>query len=315
MSSLIGHNKIIDFFASASEHEALSHAYLLVGPAHVGKQTLVRFVAAQLLSTSLEKLALHPDMVLVEREVNPKTDKTRKDIIIDQIRDMQHVLSARSSLGGYKVALIADAHLMNQGAANALLKTLEEPKAKTILFLTTIDEEQVPTTIRSRCQSLYVAPVETKDIEQALIDRDVDPDVAARLARSAAGRPGLALTWAEDPDAYEQFQERTKTFLSLFGQPLYAKLQAIDHVFADKTDHIAARANLIDTFSDWELMLRDLSLHQRGLGDYRCQEIEASVDITAHADDLFIRIERAKQLLTKNVHPKLAVEHVLLAMP
>jgi DNA polymerase-3 subunit delta' len=118
--------------------------------------------------------------------------------------------------GGARVAIVEAAHRMNEDAQAALLKTLEEPPAGVTLILCADAEEPLLPTIRSRCARLRLGPVGTRDVEAILDEQGVaDAPLAARLARIAAGRPGLALAWARQPDALRARDELSRSLLDL----------------------------------------------------------------------------------------------------
>jgi DNA polymerase III subunit delta' len=128
----------------AQTQDRLAHAYLLTGPMGSGKRALAeRF--CELLLGSKHPAFEHPDVHLIEPE-----SKSRR-ILIEQIRDFEHSLQMRSLLGGHKIGIIVDADRLNPNAANAFLKTLEEPPGHTHLLLLSAAPEQVLETILSRC--------------------------------------------------------------------------------------------------------------------------------------------------------------------
>ena len=164
-NSIIGHAKIIIFFEKVIANGNLSHAYCLAGPDQVGKKTVVEHISAKIFGVPVGKLKLQPDYILVEQEINAKTDKTNKNISAEQARDLRLFLSHKSFLGGYKIAIIDMAEKMNDSSANILLKILEEPRGKTVLFLITRNENLLPKTIQSRCQMIFFEQVEKKLIK------------------------------------------------------------------------------------------------------------------------------------------------------
>src|SRR3989344_4245673 len=101
------------------------------------------------------KLSTHPDFFLIEKRVDEKSGKTKRNIDIDQLRTLRSQLRQSPLLGSYRIAVIDGAELMSTAAANAVLKTLEEPRPRTVLFLLTTNGQQLPQTIHSRCQSVY----------------------------------------------------------------------------------------------------------------------------------------------------------------
>jgi DNA polymerase-3 subunit delta' len=132
------------------------------------------------------------------------------------IRDLIGELALLPVEGGARIAIIEAAHRMNEDAQAALLKTLEEPPTGVTLILCADAEEPLLPTIRSRCARLRLGPVGTREIEAILEEHGVaDAPLAARLARIAAGRPGVALAWARQPEALQARDELSRSLLDL----------------------------------------------------------------------------------------------------
>src|SRR5438067_12645557 len=132
-----------------------SHAYLFTGPAQVGKLTLAMDFARALNCTGDERpcgvcrsctliaAGQHPDVRIVRRAAD------KSEIIVEQLRDVQHELSLRPSEGRWRIAVVENVHEANANAANAFLKTLEEPAPQVVILLTAHHPEAVLQTIRS----------------------------------------------------------------------------------------------------------------------------------------------------------------------
>ena len=135
--------------------------------------------------------------------------------------------------GGGRVAIIRDAHLANEDAQSALLKTLEEPLRDTTVILCADDEELLLPTIRSRCARIRLGVVGVREVERLLVDRGLaDAPTAARLARITGGRPGLAVAYASADGAERIRGELTRTLLDLLGQGPARRLAAARPVLA-----------------------------------------------------------------------------------
>lgn len=151
------------------QRDRMPHALLLTGPAGLGKLELARAFLQLVLcrnpgesgacgacATCAQAIAgSHPDLHEVTLEEDDK-GKLRKQIVVDQIRALSGKLAMTASQGGWKTALIHPADAMNMNAANSLLKTLEEPAARSLLLLVSSRPASLPATIRSRCQQLAI---------------------------------------------------------------------------------------------------------------------------------------------------------------
>ena len=199
----------------------LGHALLLAGPPDLGKREVAETLATRLLCTQpradglpcgscrgcrlapaqsngLATTQLHPDLQRVGLEPNDKGDKVRSEIVVDQVRKLGQWFALTPQFGGAQVALVDPADAMNTAAANALLKTLEEPAPGRYLLLVSSRPGRLPATIRSRCQRLeFRLPAEAESREwlgaQGFQGKRLDSALAA-----ARGNPGLAARWLRE---------------------------------------------------------------------------------------------------------------------
>lgn len=190
------------------ERGALPHALLLCGPAGLGKRAFAqRFVrgllceraqggdaCGQCRSCLLLEAGTHPDITTLSFGLR-KDGTPRTEIVVEQIRELSARLALSSQFGGWQVALIDPADAMNAAAANALLKTLEEPSGQTMLILLADAPWRMPQTIRSRCQRIEFHLPATEAALAWLQGQGVAQPQAALEA--ALGNPGLALAWAQ----------------------------------------------------------------------------------------------------------------------
>ncbi|MDE2316958.1 MAG: DNA polymerase III subunit delta' [Xanthomonadaceae bacterium] len=190
------------------QRDALPHALLLCGPAGLGKRLFVqRFVrgllcervqegeaCGQCRSCLLLDAGTHPDVVTLGLGLR-KDGTPRSEIVVEQIRDLSARLAMSSQFGGWQVALVDPADAMNAAAANALLKTLEEPAAHTMLILLADAPWRLPQTIRSRCQCIEFSLPPAAEAQAWLQGQGVAQPQQALEA--ALGNPGLALAWAQ----------------------------------------------------------------------------------------------------------------------
>jgi DNA polymerase III subunit delta' len=211
-----GHEGIIRSFEAAWKKGRLGHAYLFVGPAGIGKHTLARELARAILcetwsadlracgkcsGCALVAAGTHPDLVLAARP----GDKV--DLPIELIRALIEHLSLKPARGGRKVAILDDADDLTAEAANAFLKTLEEPPPGSLLILIggPTPERQF-STILSRCQVVPFSPLRKDQVVELLREHGIsDEDRLDRLVRVAGGSVGQAL--ALDEESLWQFRK------------------------------------------------------------------------------------------------------------
>lgn len=193
--------------ASRAQRGSLPHALLLAGAEGLGKRAFAEaFVRAHLCerprdgfacgtcrACALLNAGTHPDRILVTLEENPNTHKLRSEIIVEHIRALSARLAMASQFGGWQIAVIDPADAMNAASSNALLKTLEEPTASSLILLIADQPWRLPATVRSRCQRIdFIAParMEAEAWLRAQGVADPRPSLDA-----AGGNPGRALAF------------------------------------------------------------------------------------------------------------------------
>ncbi len=204
MSSVRGHERPRDFLRSAMAQERLPHALLFAGPEGVGKRSLALALVASLQCEGAGddacgdcsacrqlQAGTHPDFQLVQLATG------KKEIGIDRIRELKRFMQLQPVRGKTKVGVINDAHLLTVAAQNALLKVLEEPPARSFLFLISGSPDALLATVRSRCQRLQFAPLPTDMVADILMaGTSTSAETARRLAVLADGSPGRAQSLA-----------------------------------------------------------------------------------------------------------------------
>lgn len=214
-------NRLAESLAEGRPH----HAMLIAGPAGLGKSELAEALIASALcsqrrddfsacgrckSCLLLAAGSHPDRILITLEARPKPNenKLRTELVVDQVRALSQRLSLSSQFGGLQLALIEPAETLNENAANALLKTLEEPTAASVMILVCNDPSRLPATIRSRCQRIDIAIPAREPALEWLQGKGLDAKRAATALDTVQGNPGAAWQLVEDGglDLREQCQ-------------------------------------------------------------------------------------------------------------
>ena len=192
-------------------------AWLITGPPGIGKATFAYRIARYLLAYGAtdagpEDLSVpndhpamrqvvaqsHPGLLVLKRAINPKTGKLMTVLSVDEIRRLADFFGMTSGAGGWRVAIVDTADDMNDNAANALLKMLEEPPPNAMLLLLSNLPGRLLPTIRSRCQRLELRTLDEDTLQRGLAQNlpDADSGERASLARLSGGSLGAALMLA-----------------------------------------------------------------------------------------------------------------------
>jgi DNA polymerase-3 subunit delta' len=196
-------------FLNALERGRLHHAWLLVGPEGVGKATFAYRAARRLLGAVAAPMSgslgarpddpvcrqmiaqAHPDLMVLQRD--SLDGKPRRGIPVDEARGLPDFFAKSPATAPYRVAIIDSADDLNANAANAVLKTLEEPPERGVVFLVSHAPGGLLPTIRSRCRRLRFAPPPIETAIPWVVDRaGVEETDARRLLAMARGAPGRA---------------------------------------------------------------------------------------------------------------------------
>jgi DNA polymerase III subunit delta' len=318
---VMGHEWAVDLLERAITSDRLSHAYLLTGPAQVGKTTLARAFAQALVCETdsgtpcgqcrtCRRFAegRYPDTQMVTAEKNT--------IQIEQVRQLQSDAALSPLEGRRKVFIIREIERATQPAANALLKSLEEPPPHVILLLTSVRRDQVLPTIQSRCQVIALRPLPLEQVQTALETRwEVEPERAALLARLSAGRLGWAVNAHTRPELWDERSERLKELLALTAGSPRARLSY--------SERISRQPEALEqALALWSTWWRDLWLIQCGAPEaitnldrraeldeqaalYRPEQVEAAL----------LDVMQTARRIKANVNARLAMDVLALRMP
>ncbi len=344
---LLGQERAVATLQGAIGRDAVAHAYLFAGPSQSGRSTLARLFAQTLncegppagaavplapcgVCRSCRKIerGTHPDVQTVSLAAqeaggggSARRDSKNTSLSIETVRELSAGLSLRPLEGRWRVATVEDAETMREEAANAFLKTLEEPPPFAVLILIVPEAGATLPTIRSRCQVVETRPVAREVLAGALAARyGVAPDQARILAALARGRAGWAIAASGRPEFLAERAAAFEAMLGLLQGPPLDLFPAVDRLVdrfrRGRRDEVRAE---LDT---WLGLWRDLLLLRSG-----CEELVLNVDWLDRLRPLAARldVERLREAVTatrdatrwldENVQPRLALETMVLRWP
>jgi DNA polymerase-3 subunit delta' len=312
----------LEFLRRAYEQNRLAHAYLITGPPGSGKEVLAAELASLVNGTPAKDVfsAKAREIFIARPEL-----KSRR-ISIEQIRELEHALQMRAANSRRKVAIIPDADRLGDAAANAFLKTLEEPPRDSLLLLLTALPEALPETILSRCIAIALAP-----------DRQVHCKKEEEKLAKLLQRTARHTTWSIQ-FAYRLAQEFQRLFRAIREE---VKLETDDALkreqtrYKDATDgawleereeyykalteslYLQRRAGLVETLFAWwtDILRASNGVTQRDMPD--AKEETSALPHRFSAAEILRRIRSLEELrdhLGRNIHEALAIEVVFLTI-
>ncbi|MBL7142108.1 MAG: hypothetical protein ISS83_00360 [Candidatus Pacebacteria bacterium] len=295
---LVGHQKQWNLLKKLAETKTFSHAYLFAGSEKLGKRTLALQWVSLLFGDKVSKdFGNHPDFVLVTPE--------EKEIKISQIRDLIRRFSLKSSFNSVKAAVIDNAHLMNQEAQTALLKTLEEPRGDSVLILISDKIHYLLPTILSRVQVVKFNPVKEEEINRYLLDKGFLKKEAEELSSISSGKPGLVMDFVSDKKAVGAFKKKIEEVKNLSKSMLYSRFQYVK----DLSEEPIETQKTLDV---WLNYFRDILLARFSSGNSDISFKSYSADKLKNIINL---IQTTKLLLAQtNVNARLALERLVMEM-
>ena len=333
MWQIRGHEPLLKQVEKTFAEGLQAHAYLLVGPAQVGKRTLALSMAQAVNCLALEdapcgtcsqcsRIATgkHADVRVIGVRNVWKDAPSRREIGIDDVRQLEHQASLKPYEGTNRVFIFDGAELMSEESSNALLKTLEEPPPNVMIILLTSMEDSLLPTIRSRCRRLELMPLPISEVATELVSRHSIPrEEADRLAPLSAGCLGWAISEISDPSIMEKRNERLKRISQLLSANLeekFAYAGELASLYYKNRDE--ARATLLLWLRWW----RDLLLVKEGAEEFIHNvdwgeelRLRASEITTSQVTGLIKAILKTHAALEDNANPRLTLEVLMLSVP
>jgi DNA polymerase-3 subunit delta' len=252
----------------------------------------------------------HPDLLLV------KADEVGGTLKIDQVREVQRGLALAPYESPYKLALFLRFEQANPNAANALLKTLEEPPPQVILILTARDTETLLPTIVSRCEVIRLRPLPLQEVSQGLQEIwGIPEDEVNLLAHLSNGRPGYAAWLYQNPEHRERRAEWLSDHQRLLSENRVERFHYAENLSKDKTEFL----QIIQT---WLTLWRDVMLKTSGAQTPITNlELENDIEQLANSTNLdtakqmVANLELTQSQLERNTNARLTAEVLLINLP
>lgn len=318
---VIGHDWAVDLLRPAVSTGHPPHALLITGSPNVGKGTLARSLAQGLLCTAsrrpcgvcracrLVANGNHPDLRWIEPQGN--------SLKIAQVRELTRQLVLAPLEGAWQIAVLDRFELATAGAANALLKTLEEPPTGVVLVLLAQEAEMLLPTIVSRCQIIPLRPLPRTTVERALIGQwGVVAEKARLLSHICGGRLGWAVSAAASSELMERRTQRLNDLVRLLHSNRVARFAYIEPLAREPSESILENLEL------WAVWWRDVLLLTSN-SSVPLTNIDRQPELaqiaghcnTTVAQSALSALQTALHQLSRNANTRLALEILLLDFP
>lgn len=316
--SIIGHDRQKDILRQALNNQRIAHAYLFEGPEGVGKRLVALALARTLLCQTGSGCGDCAACRKVDHNNHPDVhflDADGATIKIDQVRGLQRELALRPLEGQHKICLIDGADLFNPAAANALLKTLEEPQPNTLMILLSSRPESLLSTIRSRCQRLPFQKLPKQRLAEILSQRlDLSETEAAILAALSDGSFKKAL--GQNRELYlERRRDLIRDISALSSGSIIPTFKLADQLAGDK-EHLS------DILEIYQAFYRDLLLLKHGRPETDLVNLDLKETLSRQVgkettEGLLKKLkalDAGRYYLQRNVNRQLAMEIMLMRM-
>lgn len=297
--NIVGHQKVLGLISGVIQSKNVAHAYLFLGARQVGKETVARWFARQLI---FDKVA---------RKYNLSVLRSESGIKIGDIRSLQHELSLTNPFGGPRVVILGDIDDMSIPAQNAFLKILEEPQTNVIFILLARRLQALLPTIISRAQLIRLSPVAVSEISNYLRSKGLDIKTATEVARLSRGCPGRAHEFLRSESGTGKLTEPAARFIDILTAPIFKRWNYAKEI---------SEGNAVSSWIGMaEGVLRDCLLCKQGrdsdmnylsLAD-KIMAIMANHDIQDFKNALR-GLNILRDQLQKNINVKLALENYFI---
>ncbi len=323
---VIGHQKIVNYLQKIAASGTPNHAYLFYGASGLGKNLVADLFVQSLLCYSPNtkpcgtcancrqlSQGIHPDVINLTRA------EDEKNISVESVRQARQAMQNSSWLKSYKIIMVREADTLSIGAANALLKILEEPFGQTVFIFIAEDLKFLPRTILSRLQVIKFLPVKQDEMEQYFLANGLELSLARDLASFSLGFPGRVLPWVEHPKQFREHQVKLASILQTMSGHLNERLRLAEEL-AGQNNSESSKLHVREFLNSLISLLRDVLLI-KGACQNRIAHRSLENNLTSFAEHypaarlakVLSETRLTLRLLDQNVNLRLALENLILS--
>ncbi|MFH1890365.1 MAG: DNA polymerase III subunit [Candidatus Kuenenbacteria bacterium] len=322
---IIGHKKIIDYLQTVIQNDRVNHGYLFYGQNGLGKNKVADYFIKSIFCLSQDikpcgtcshcgqlQKAVHADVIYLDK------DEDKKNITVEQVREMREKVQHSSFLNSYKMVVIRDANALSLSASNAMLKILEEPTGKTVFILIAENLKNIPETVISRVQAIEFLPVARTEIERYLISIGKGKEEAYEFSRLSAGLPDRILKLIEHKKIVAEYKDKIRKIVENLLGDINNRFNLIEKLAGqNKSESAKVEAEIF--LDNLTMLVRDSFLLKN-----MCFNQAANVWLQDKLSDMgnkydnlkFVqileKIKRTKEYIRRNVNLRLALENLML---
>ena len=320
---ILGHQKQRQFLRYLVKTNKIAHAYLFSGESQIGKKTIalefIKLLNCEITdfnkkpcqtcrSCQAVQKNQHPDLIIVKPELSSFGDtqvKEKQEIKIAQIRNIQQKLSFSPYSASIKAVILDKAERLNQEAASAFLKILEEPKGKTIFILISSHPEMILPTILSRVQRIKFFPIALTELKAYLEQKQITENQIKEIISFSLARPGIAIDYLNNPDKLKDEKEKIQQLEKLICSNLFERFEYAKKFQGEKMVLGKDSQDLKKTLNIWLKYLRNILLSK--ISSENSRVIEVRKILKAMQKTIFL-------LSYTNIKPQLALETLMLEL-
>lgn len=321
---IFGHDWAVTMLQQHLAHDSLRHAYLLTGPAGIGRRTLALRLAQAIncptpaapgvpcqTCRTCQQIAAekHIDLMVLRRP------EDKKDLTVEPIRELTRLLVLKPFASQFKIALLLNFEDANSSAQNALLKTLEEAPAHVRLLLTANNPEQLLPTIVSRCEILRLRPLPIPSVIEFLTRQGLNPEQAHLFGHLSGGRPGYALQLSQNQKQLAFRAEKLADIRALLSAKRRERMAYAEILAKDKESF---HQTLLLWLSFWRDVMLCAARSSAPLANIDQADLLETLGeaLPLHSARLVTEsLEQAIERLENNINARLLAEVILLDWP